>query len=149
MDSTKHVSRAGIRRKSMKQNGVRKQRKWWLAGLMSFFVPGLGQVYNGEATKGLFYYFLLSVWGGLVFGLLYEIMKYPTTHASLGFLLLLVLISLGAFLAIIFESIRRARRIGANHVLKPYNRWWIYLIVILVVTGADQCQFPWLFGITF
>lgn len=122
----------------MEQKSVKKPRKWWLAGLLSFFVPGLGQAYNGEATKGLFYYFLLSIWGGLVFSLLYEILKHPTTHASLAALLLLVFITFAAYLFIIFESIRRAKRIGADPVLKPYNHWWIYLIVILVVTGVDQ-----------
>lgn len=123
----------------MERNEVRRDRKWWIAGLLSFFVPGLGQVYNGEATKGLFYYFLLSVWGGLVFSLLYEILKHPTTRTSLGILFLLVSITLAAYLFITFESIRRAIRIGTGHVLKPYNRWYIYLIVILVVTGVDQC----------
>ncbi len=122
----------------MGQNSLKNQRKWWFAGLLSFLIPGLGQVYNGEATKGLFYYFLLSVWGGLVFSLLYEILKHPTTRASLVLLLLLVLISLAAYLFIIFESIRRAIRIGSDHTQKPYNRWYIYLIVILVVSGVDQ-----------
>lgn len=128
-----------IMRKSMEQNEMRKRRRWWLAGLLSFFVPGLGQVYNGEATKGLFFYFVFSVWGGLVFSLFYFIMKHPLTHASIGLLLLSGFISGVVFLFIIFESIRRARRIGGDHVLKAYNRWWIYLIIILVVTGVDQC----------
>ena len=122
----------------MERNVLKKHRKWWLAGLLSFFVPGLGQVYNGEATKGLFYYFLLSIWGSLVFSLLYEILKHPTTRISLALLVLLVLITLAVYLLIIFESIRRGRRIGTDYALKPYNRWYIYLIVILVVSGVDQ-----------
>ena len=123
----------------MAQNEMRKQRKWWIAGLLSFFVPGLGQVYNGDAARGMFYYLLLSVWGGLMLSLFYYIMRHPLTPAGITFLLISVLISAAAYLFVIFESIRRARRIGTDHTLKPYNRWWVYLAVILVVTASEQC----------
>jgi signal peptidase I len=38
----------------------------------------------------------------------------------------------------IFESIRTAWKAGKDHALKPYNKWYIYLIVILVVSGISQ-----------
>ena len=34
-----------------------KSRKWWLAGFLSLFIPGLGQTYNGEIRKGLWFLF--------------------------------------------------------------------------------------------
>jgi hypothetical protein len=49
------------------------RRKPWQAGLLSLFVPGLGQVYNGQALKGVLFHCLgacrrnpkISIfWGG-------------------------------------------------------------------------------------
>lgn len=64
----------------MANDQITRKRKWWIAGLLGFLVPGLGQVYNSQATKGLFYYFVLSTWGGLVFSMVYTVMKYPGTR---------------------------------------------------------------------
>ena len=122
----------------MEDNIKIKRRRWWLAGLLGFFVPGLGQVYNGQATKGLFLNFLLTTWGGLLLSLIYYIMKSPMSGFSLGLLALLFFISLAASLLIIFESIRTARKSGEGHALKPYNKWYIYLIVILVISGISM-----------
>jgi signal peptidase I len=38
-----------------------KPRKWWLAGLLSFVLPGIGQIYNGQAIKGVAFLFLQIV----------------------------------------------------------------------------------------
>lgn len=122
----------------MNQDLIESRRRWWLAGLLSFLVPGMGQVYNGEATKGLFYYFLISTWGGLVFSLLYYMMKHPITRSGLGVLFLLFFISIAAHLLVIMESIRTASKTNSEHRLNPYNRWYVYLIVIVLVSAVDQ-----------
>ncbi len=44
--------------------GVRP-RQPWLAGLLSFLVPGLGQVYNGRTRKGLVLLGLAAAWQAL------------------------------------------------------------------------------------
>jgi signal peptidase I len=122
----------------MEDNIKIKRRRWWLAGLLSFLVPGMGQVYNGQATKGLFFYFLLSTWGGMVLSLIYCLMKYPMSGSILGLLAFLFFISLAAFLLIIFESIRTAWKAGRDYAFQPYNKWYIYLVVIVVVSGVSQ-----------
>ena len=68
----------------MENYTTQKTRRWWLAGLLSFLVPGLGQVYNGQETKGLFFYFLLSVWGGLLLSMVYYLLKQPVTPMNIG-----------------------------------------------------------------
>lgn len=122
----------------MGYNTVGNDRKWWLAGMLSFLVPGLGQVYNGQLTKGLLFYFLISTWGGLIFSFTYYILKSSITQFSIGFLFLSALIYLAAFLLIIFESIRAAGKTGEDHAVKPYNRWYVYLLVILIVSGVSE-----------
>jgi signal peptidase I len=127
---------------NMEEDIIMKRRRWWLAGLLSYLVPGLGQVYNGQATKGLFFNFLISAWSGLLLGILCYTMKSPMSGFSLGLLALLFFTLLGAWFLIIFESIRTAWKAGEDHALKPYNKWYIYLFVILVVTGVEQLLTP-------
>ena len=62
----------------MENVAVKKRRRWWLAGLLSFLVPGLGQVYNGQETKGLLFYFILSISGGFLISLIHFILKPPS-----------------------------------------------------------------------
>jgi signal peptidase I len=116
---------------------IKKRRRWWVAGLLSFIVPGLGQVYNGQETKGLFYYVILSVWGGILIGLIYYLLKPPVTHIDIGITCLLALISMILWIFIIFESIRTAKQISSEYTLKRYNKWYIYLLIILIIRLID------------
>ena len=45
-----------------------KPRKPWLAALLSFLVPGLGQVYNGQTRRGLILLGLAAGWQALGIG---------------------------------------------------------------------------------
>lgn len=121
----------------MENYTTQKTRRWWLAGLLSFLVPGLGQVYNGQETKGLFFYFLLSVWGGLLLSMVYYLLKQPVTPMNIGAFCLLSFISFIAWLLIIIESIHSAKKISKDYKLKRYNKWYIYLLVILIVQFVD------------
>jgi signal peptidase I len=120
-------------------NQIDNRKIWWLSGLLSFLVPGLGQVYNGEATKGLFFNFLISTWGGLVFSLLYYLMQHPITSPRLLLIFLVFFISIVAELLIILEAIRAAMRIGDRNPPRRYNRWYVYVLVIFLVTVVDDC----------
>ncbi len=112
-------------------------RKWWIAGLFSYLVPGLGQVYNGQATKGLFFNFLFALWGGVVFSFIFHMMKQSISRINIAFLFVILLISLAAHLSIIIEAIKTSRKRKMENGLKPYNRWIIYLIVIAVSLTVD------------
>ena len=46
--------------KSMSEGPVYR-RKPWQAGVLSLFVPGLGQVYNGQARKGVLLFCLYGL----------------------------------------------------------------------------------------
>jgi signal peptidase I len=121
----------------MENVAVKKRRRWWLAGLLSFLVPGLGQVYNGQATKGLLFYFILSVSGGFLISLIHFLLKPPSSPFFLWVIFLAVIfISLVLYLFIIFEAIYSAKKISGDYSLKKYNRWYIYLLIILVIRLA-------------
>ena len=122
----------------MENVAVRKRRRWWLAGLLSFLVPGLGQVYNGQETKGLLFYVILSVSGGFLIILIHFLLKPPGRPFLFWIIFLAVIfISIALWLFIIFEAILSAKKISGDYILKGYNRWYIYLIIILVIRLVD------------
>ena len=107
---------------------VNALRRPWLAGLFSFLVPGLGQVYNGELKKGIIFFavsyaiLLCSSLGGL--------------QLSFLGLIILILIALGWQIFIIVDAIRTAKEIPVIQ-LRKYHKWYIYLLIILVVSILD------------
>lgn len=121
----------------MENNTVKRRRRWWLAGLLGFLVPGLGQVYNGQETKGLLYYIALSVWGGIFMSALYYLIKPPATSGHFALIAFMAFVSLVFWLFIIFEAIRSAKRIPHDYVLKKFNRWYIYILIIVIIRLVD------------
>lgn len=113
------------------------KRRWWIAGLFSYLVPGLGQVYNGQATKGLFFNFLFTLWGGVVFSFIFHMMKQSISRINIAFLFIIMLISVAAHLCIIIEAIKTSQKRKMENGLKPYNRWIIYLVVVAVSLTVD------------
>ncbi len=113
------------------------KRRWWIAGLFSYLVPGLGQVYNGQATKGLFFNFLITLWGGVVFSFLFYMMKQPIRRINIAFLFVILLISIAAHLCIIVEAIKTSRKREMENGLKAYNKWTLYLAVIIISLAVD------------
>lgn len=67
-----------------------------LAAVLSFFLPGLGQIYNGQIAKGLFFVVLAAVFGWL-------------TVVVIGFLLYPILWVYG-----IYDAYKTAERINAG-----------------------------------
>jgi len=121
----------------MEKNVRISRRRWWLAGLLSYLVPGLGQVYNGQATKGLLFNFLMASWSGLVFSLVFFMLKQPPARIRIFFFFLLFGIAFLAHLLVILEAIWTAWKKGKDHPLQPYNRLMIYLAALIVSLGVD------------
>ena len=94
-------------------------RKPWLAFLMSLVFPGLGQVYNGHAARGLIWYLAIAAYG-------FGFMHWHSPWISLGvrgFIFAWSLVLLGHLLAGI-EAAVSARRSPKR---RPYQKWWCYL----------------------
>jgi signal peptidase I len=104
------------------------RRKWWVAALLGLLLPGLGQVYNGQAKKGIWFYILLLVPGlAMTLGTVVGIPFVPLVVTSFAISLL------GLFL-ILVEAVLSARKQSANYQYKAYNKWQIYLVAILAST---------------
>ena len=103
-----------------------KPRKWWLAGFLSLFEPGLGQIYNGQARKGLIF---------LVLPLLFlPVMSLClNSNKILHFLITFALLTTGYYIIAIGDAIYTARKFKTEYNLKKYNKLITYLGVIVLV----------------
>jgi len=121
----------------MEKNAVATRRRWWLAGLLSYMVPGLGQVYNGRATRGLVFNFIFTTWGGLLFGFVFILLKRPPDGAGIAALFFLFAVSTCIHLAVIIDAIRSAAKSGSAFSLRPYNKPAVYAAVLVISLGVD------------
>jgi signal peptidase I len=102
-----------------------KRRKPILALIFSLTTPGLGQIYNGQFRKGFSY-----------------LVGFPLVYIVSSFLLvkfygliLYLIILVGFFIFIVIDAVRGAKRMKEME-LKPFNKWYIYLIIFLMSNVA-------------
>jgi signal peptidase I len=112
-----------------------KPRKWWIAGLFSLIRPGLGQIYNGQACKGLTL-LLLSP-------LLVSVapLALDAGNVVLAFLSI-VAVGIGFFVYAISDAIMTARRLRVEYALHKFNKAIVYIGIIATFFIAEH----WLFG---
>lgn len=104
-----------------------KRRKPWLAFILSFFAPGLGQLYNGQPYKAVIFFFYLVPFILLLISVL------------LGFWALVINLFLGlsAQLLIAVEAAISARR-KKLYLQKRYNKWYIYCVLIILIPFCQR-----------
>jgi signal peptidase I len=105
---------------------VTRPRKAWIAALLSFCLAGLGQLYAGRPGRALAWLLgsASSLWllGGLV-------LLAPARPVLIAMLLLAVAIPLAG----IIDAALVAKRSDPSYVLRPYNRWWLYLAAFVLI----------------
>lgn len=121
----------------MEQQVTVEKKRWWLAGLFSFVVPGLGQLYNGQAIKGLIFYILIFICNFIFYISIDHYLEDPEllTRPLVLSLLLAFCIILLISLFVIFDAIRSAIKARSGRQLKFYNRWSVYVSILVVFCG--------------
>ncbi len=105
-----------------------KKRKPWLAFLFSLVCPGLGQLYNGNLRIPAIA-FVLSVMLALVMNIyLFGTLKMLAIAIGIGFVIDIVF-AIHAYV--------EAKRLGEVQ-LRPFQRWWAYLLFIVVLYGLPD-----------
>lgn len=108
-------------------NATHNERLPWVAGLLSCFTPSLGHVYLGVASRGIMP--LLSVMLlTLVGGWLHIYITFWGFSALIAGYLLLTL-------WMIVDSVRLARSLNYSYQPKAYNRWYVYLMMFVLING--------------
>jgi signal peptidase I len=97
-------------------------RKKLIALIAGLVLPGLGQMYNGELTKGLCFFglFLMTIIAGLRI-----VMVFPSSLLLAG-IGVVVLAALAIYMVFSIEAWRTASRKGKGFMVKWYNKWYFY-----------------------
>ncbi len=105
-----------------------KPRRPLYALLLTFGAIGLGHIYCGRLVKGLVLFFITFLFTPvIVFSA-----KYVSSIFILILLLASILITFLVFLYALIDSWVLAKRIGDRFNIRAYNKWYIYLLFILV-----------------
>lgn len=113
---------------------VEKPRKPWVAGLLTILQPGFGHLYCGSWTKAIYYY-LFSKVAIIILGCFFLWFPFPKINVVLFIFLLLAL-----YAFMIRQSVHFARQIEDSYILKPINRWYFYVLV-LIFLGIGESLF--------
>ncbi len=103
-----------------------KPRKWWIAGLLSLLEPGLGQIYNGQARKGLIILALpLLLLPAMVWCLnSSNIMIYLGVYAVLA---------VAYYIIVVADAVLTAKKFKNEYRLKKYNKLAAYIGIVVIV----------------
>jgi signal peptidase I len=114
---------------------VKNRRRPWLAVIASLIMPGLGHMYCGRIVKGLVLAFLCGILVPVVFGALS--VSRSTVHMVV--IIPALLAYLVVWLIAIIDSWYTARHTAAGYILKDYNRWYVYVILVAMsMAGSTQ-----------
>ncbi|MFZ5573193.1 MAG: signal peptidase I [Thermodesulfobacteriota bacterium] len=101
-----------------------------LAVLLSLGATGLGQIYCGKLTKGLVLFFLSFAFAPIIVN---TAAASSSEWAPVAVILSLALL-FSVFLYAMADAYLLAKRERRGYQLKEYNRWYLYLLFVLVST---------------
>ncbi len=110
------------------ESGIR-ERKPLFALALSFFLTGLGQLYNGKPRKGILFFVASLILPFLFFQL-------SVVGPDQILIVLLVLSSasdLGLFVWAARDAWKQAKRTEKNYRLRVYNRLYVYILLVIVL----------------
>ncbi len=103
-------------------------RSPWLAVLLSFGATGLGHLYCGRLTRGLVLFFASFAFSPIIV----TATQGASSTLTFAAVALALVLYFAIFLFALIDSWRIARRIPADYRCKEYNRWYLYLLFIVV-----------------
>jgi signal peptidase I len=112
---------------------IKHKRLPWLAVALSLIMAGLGHIYCGRFVKGLFFTFLVCIFVPVLFGAL----SVGQSSVRVVVIILSFIISIVIWLAAAIDSWYTAKHTADSYKLKDYNRWYVYILLVLMGTGGS------------
>ncbi len=112
---------------------IKNRRLPWLAVVLSWIMAGLGHIYCGRFVKGLIFTFLVCIFIPVFFGAL----SVGPSSVRIVVIILSLVISIVIWLAAMIDSWYTAKHTSASYTPKDYNRWYVYLLLVLMGTGGS------------
>ena len=106
-----------------------RERKPLFALALSFFLTGLGQLYNGKPRKGILF-FVASL---IVPFLFFQLSVVGPNLILIVFLVLFLASDLGIFVWAARDAWKQAKRMEKNYKLRVYNRLYVYILLVIVL----------------
>ncbi len=112
---------------------TKHRRQPWLAVVLSLIMAGLGHIYCGRFVKGLVLAFLTCIFVPVFFGIL------SVSNSSVRMVVIIISfsVSMVIWLFAIIDSWYTARHTADSYTLKDYNRWYVYMLLVLMGTGGS------------
>ena len=111
---------------------IYKKRRPWLAVLLSFFSFGLGQLYNGQPKKCVFF---------ILYPFLLILLAIPFTLSGFIGLVVHTILAVCIFLFMLIDAAVSAMK-AKQYKLRWYNKWYIYfLLFIFLFFGRNQLYY--------
>lgn len=109
------------------------KRRPWLAVTLTLIMPGLGHLYCGRFVRAVVVAFICALPG------MFLQIAVRSDPASLMMFLLTPVIALYyiLWLIVLIDSCLLARKTRPDYVLKDYNRWYVYLLLVLANMGGS------------
>ena len=104
------------------------QRRPWLAVLLSLIFPGLGHLYCGKIIRAIVFVFIRTI----PIMLIYAILSIPIIPLAVPIACVGWALSLLIGLVAVIDSGYAAKHTRADYELKNYNRWYVYLLLIIM-----------------
>ena len=108
------------------KNGEKTAKTEWIALILSFIVPGLGQIYNGERMKGILFYLLASA--ALIAFAVIPLTRLITPLNVILPIALLIFI----YVFIWIEAFSKAKLLKTDVRTRPIKQWYFYLGIMAI-----------------
>ena len=112
---------------------IKYRRLPWLAVILSWIMAGLGHIYCGRFVKGLVLAFLTCIFVPVLFGRL----SVSNSSVRIAVIIAALFASSAVWLVAIIDSWYTARHTADSYTLKDYNRWYVYVLLVLMGTGGS------------
>src|SRR5437762_6156146 len=113
-------------------NSTGKPRRPWGAALLPLVLPGLGHLYAGEPRAGARTFVLYHIAAALSLATVFMSFLGPLAAVFP------VVLPVGAWATVAVLAARRAGRAPNPYTLRPYNRWYWYVLAILITAFVWQ-----------
>ena len=111
-------------------NDKHARHPFW-AVVLSVAATGLGHIYCGHLLKGLILFFASFAFAPIIV----IAAQSATSPLMLALVIIALLLLLGIFIYAMVDAGALARRAGDGYQLKEYNRWYVYLLFIVVAVS--------------
>lgn len=111
-------------------------RKPWLAAILNLLMPGLGQLYCGYLARGIVLFIINIIVMNIALAAFVFIEVSPLN------VIVMALIALSILIFLIFNGYMTARKVRSEFTPRPYNKWYLYLILTIGLSFAATFLIP-------